>query len=110
MISVRAFEFLGGWIEDRLTLSPLMGPGHRIGAECLTAAEAAGLRASELGGCPERLGRVILDTVAAWNDSRAGRRPDDADDGPERAEIYVAPFLDEAAEAARPAPALRETA
>lgn len=88
MMSVRAVDFLSGWIDRRLQHAAALRCDEQLGQECLAAAEAAGIRVEELGGCPRLLAGIIAEHLSNWSDgARPTRQPrEDCDDRPE---VYV---------------------
>jgi hypothetical protein len=89
MMSVRAVDFLSGWVDRRLQHTAALRCDERLGQECLAAAESAGISARELGDCPRLLARLIAEHLPNWTQGAEPRRPAEAPYSSDRPQILV---------------------
>ena len=89
MMSVRAVDFLCGWVDRRLQHASALRCDERLGEECLAAAESVGISARELGDCPRLLARLIAEHLPNWTQGAEPRRPAESPYSPDRPQILV---------------------
>ena len=89
MMSVRAVDFLCGWVDRRLQHAPALRCDERLGQECLAAAESAGINARELGDCPLLLAHMIAEHLPNWTEGAEPRRLAEAPHTGDRPQILM---------------------